>query len=385
MRLVLGLGLVGCTGGELCPSLDPACRPAELAPFRLISVDPGLSEMMNGRLLLTQIDDQSTTSFTTIINGSAEQVFWWEPDPGLRLIRSRLGRDGETITVGLRPPDNRELDAFFARLELETGKELSRTSGFDHHHDHVELEDGRIAYLSRNRLPDKWFGTKWPLAVDVVRMEGPDNEVLIDLLGTLGVEPFWSCSHMGARNFVKGALDWTHANSLVFDEATQSLTLGLRHFDAVARVGLDGKVQWWLGAPPGGLGGFGNPRAIAVPNRLTPLNGAQPPRHGHFSEAWADGLIVFDNGGHELDPITRIVEYAIDVEALTYEEVWSYRDPLGRFFGARGDVVRLPGGNRLIAFSAVGQLWEVTPKGEIVWEAETDQKVLRIQFLPGSD
>ena len=143
--------------------------------------------------------------------------------------------------------------------------------------------------------------------------------------------------------------------------------MGVRHFDAVVRFDGNGAIRWWLG---GRL------------NTLDPLDGAAPPRHGHFSEAWSDGMLVFDNGNHVPDAVTRIVEYAIDAEAQTYREVWSYDHPEGGFFAARGDARRLPGGNVLVAWTGNGQIWEITREGDVVWRADTEQKVVRMQFLP---
>ena len=53
--------------------------------------------------------------------------------------------------------------------------------------------------------------------------------------------------------------------------------------------------------------------------------------HAHMSHRWNDGILVFDNGYHTSPAQSRVVEYAIDEELGTYEQVWEYPDPSGRF------------------------------------------------------
>jgi hypothetical protein len=88
-------------------------------------------------------------------------------------------------------------------------------------------------------------------------------------------------------------------------------------------------------------------------------------RGPHDADVLENGnLLVFDNGlGRgwsrvlELDPLTRTI-------------VWEYKAPEPRDFhtAGRGSCQRLPNGNTLIAQSADGRAFEVTPAGEIVWE-----------------
>ncbi|MEO0605082.1 MAG: aryl-sulfate sulfotransferase [Myxococcota bacterium] len=381
MLAVAAALLVGCIPSPGC--FDEACRPVDLAPFVVTDVDEARSEMAGGFLLLTQLDEE-WVSYAAVIDGRGRHRWWYGPrlDRRERVLRARLSHDRQSVIVGIRHPDNSQLGGRIRWLNASDATVVREVVVEDHHHELVELDDGRVAYLSRRRVPDVWFGTEAPLAVDTVRVLGRDgrDEVVLDLLDDVGLSPSWTCSHMGLTEFVAGALDWTHTNSLVVDPDSGDMTLGIRHFDSALRVDSDGGVRWWMGAPPGLSTGFGSQTSLRHPDELEPLAGATRPRHGHFSEAWPDGMLVFDNGNHTTRP-TRIVEYAVDEALGTYREVWSYVHPQGIRFGARGDALRLPGGNVLVAWSGIGEIWEITREGDVVWKADTAQKVLRMQFV----
>ncbi len=379
--LAAAVVLVGCTPSGPC--FDERCRPDDLAPFVATTLDPDRSVMATGQVLITQLDE-GAVSYAAVIDGEGAHRWWFAPpDPATgKLLRSRLSRDGSTVLLGVQHPDESRTEGALLQVDRLTSELLAEVAVEDNHHDHVELADGRIAYLSRWRVPDEWFGTDFLVSTDTVRVTSLDgsspDEVVIDLLELVG-RPAWTCSHAQPNRRSNGKIDWSHANSLVAHPDSGDLTLGVRHFDAVARFDATGSLRWWLGSPPGWPSGFGVV-ASRHPDELVPLDGAQPPRHGHFGESWQDGLLVFDNGNHGDRP-TRIVEYAIDEAARTYRETWSWEHPEGLTFGARGDAIRLPGGNVLVAWTATGEIWEVTREGEVVWQAISEHKVLRLQFV----
>ncbi|VGO15228.1 hypothetical protein PDESU_03810 [Pontiella desulfatans] len=81
----------------------------------------------------------------------------------------------------------------------------------------------------------------------------------------------------------------------------------------------------------------------------------------------AGNILVFNNGlgrGH-----TSVDELAISKKGET-KMVWSYTDPDPKTFFSQeiSGAQRLPNGNTLICAGVHGTLFEVTPKGETVWE-----------------
>ena len=88
-----------------------------------------------------------------------------------------------------------------------------------------------------------------------------------------------------------------------------------------------------------------------------------------MSQLWDGGMVVFDNGDHHDPQVSGVVEYAWDEASRTVEQVWRHTDPDGRFTSMMGDVRKLPSGNYLVSWSALGTIEEITPDHEVVWRA----------------
>ncbi|HEY7293615.1 MAG TPA: hypothetical protein VH916_01185 [Dehalococcoidia bacterium] len=76
---------------------------------------------------------------------------------------------------------------------------------------------------------------------------------------------------------------------------------------------------------------------------------------------------IFDNGMHRIGlPRSRVVE----VNPTDNSVAWEYSgEPFEQFFsGHVSGAERLPGGNVLICEGAPGRVFEITPRGETVWE-----------------
>jgi hypothetical protein len=90
--------------------------------------------------------------------------------------------------------------------------------------------------------------------------------------------------------------------------------------------------------------------------------------HQHHASALADGHVqIFDNGMHRVGtPFSRVVE----VDPASSNVVWEYTgEPPEQFFSAHiSGAERLPNGNVLICEGASGRVFEITRRGETVWE-----------------
>jgi hypothetical protein len=177
------------------------------------------------------------------------------------------------------------------------------------------------------------------------------------------------------------ARDWTHANAVEVDEASNALIVSIRHLDALLALrwiddaeGPAGEVLWQSGR----LGD------------LTLTNGSWH-RYQHAPEVQDDGtILVYDNGnrrpgfGTSENPyFSRVVLYSIDGDAKTAEQLWEFRSSLNdqpAFAGFVGDADRLANGNVLITDGGLNgsmdgvtsaQIVEVVPfgsdGGDIVW------------------
>ena len=121
---------------------------------------------------------------------------------------------------------------------------------------------------------------------------------------------------------------------------------------------------------------------LLVSYRLTSTVGIVDRATGDFKWKWGPGeiyhqhhptwldngrVLIFDNGGHRRGAsFSRIVE----VDPATNEIHWEYQGmPAISFYSYNiSSAERQPNGNTLICEGAPGRLFEVTPRGEVVWE-----------------
>ena len=208
------------------------------------------------------------------------------------------------------------------------------------HHDLAVTEDDEIYVLTRTE--------------HVVPRIDPERIVLepgISVLSMDGTElrhvSLWECFENSPYAHVleglKGIVDVFHDNTIqVFDgsQANRSplfakgkVLVSIWTLDAIAIVNLDTKtVEWYLAG----------------------MWDAQ-----HESELLPNGnMIIFDNRGDGGQ--SRILEF----DSFTQEIVWSYRGTEERPFHTEW----LENGNTLITETKNGRAFEVTPKGETVWE-----------------
>ena len=128
----------------------------------------------------------------------------------------------------------------------------------------------------------------------------------------------------------------------------------MRNLNTIACIDADGQLDWALGE-------FGD---LAIEGeKAHPVN-------QHQFDAIDGGLLVFDNGSTE-EADSRVVEYAIDLEGGTAEEVWVYRPDPTLYNYALGSVVRIDD-TTLVSWTTAGRIEQVSPEGELLWELYTD-------------
>lgn len=162
----------------------------------------------------------------------------------------------------------------------------------------------------------------------------------------------------------KDAHDYSHMNSL-FVDADGNWIVSSRGMAQVLKIDrLTGDVLWKLGG---------------VQNQFTFVNDPFGGLCGQHTASILDNghLLLFDNGQYcypempERGELTRVVEYAIDEDAMTAELVWSYSRE-GAYTQSQGSAQRLPNGNTFIGWGAGTRYLatEVNPDGEIVFELQ---------------
>ncbi|MEM1414066.1 MAG: aryl-sulfate sulfotransferase [Myxococcota bacterium] len=128
--------------------------------------------------------------------------------------------------------------------------------------------------------------------------------------------PFWN--NFLADEYPDGTADWTHGNAIIYDMSDDSFIVSLRHVHALVKVSRTGDLIWRLGPGPNG--------SFTLGGEDDEFNYAQ---HSPMITA-SNRIILYDNGN--LRPVTegesrftRVVEFELDLEAMTATEVFEYR------------------------------------------------------------
>lgn len=195
--------------------------------------------------------------------------------------------------------------------------------------------------------------------------------------------------------------DWFHANAITYDESDGTIIVSGRT-QGVVKLTEANEVVWIL-APHRGWGTAGDGTDLA-PRLLQPLDASGAPitdlqvlsgdeNHPDFQWSWyqhaakvtVDGSIVlFDNGANRnytgAETYSRAVEYEIDPEELTIQQVWAYGESRGTetyapivsdvdFGGDEGHVFFSPGAVTFMG-STYGKVLELDHPGkEVLFEA----------------
>ncbi len=171
-------------------------------------------------------------------------------------------------------------------------------------------------------------------------------------------------------------VDLTHINSL-FGTPENDYLVSVRGFSEVVLIDRDtGEARWRLGGRHAPLTEF----EILE----DPLDGFS---YQHSAELLENGnVLLFDNGNQNEMPVSRVVEYALDLDAMTATLVWSHVREDEMYTPTQGSVVRLPGGNTLVNWvTTAPQIQEVTPDGEPVLSISLPEghRTYRANFWPG--
>ena len=211
------------------------------------------------------------------------------------------------------------------------------------HHQPHQMPNGNFLALSAHAR----FVTNWPASVHEPDRFRADREIVGDMVVefTPDGDVVWSWDSfdhldpyrigydaLDAYWHVRGfpnAGDWTHGNGVTYDPRDDSVLISFRLQDCILKVDrASGEIVWILGDHSDW------PQHLRT-RLLTPVG--QPfrwPWHMHNPRITSEGTIVlFDNGiygarpGRERIPFhksfSRGVEYRVDQEKMTVEQVWS--------------------------------------------------------------
>ncbi|GDX82063.1 hypothetical protein LBMAG42_38740 [Deltaproteobacteria bacterium] len=258
-----------------------------------------------------------------ILDGQGEVVWWMAPQPtGHRVVRGKLSRDLRSALI--LEGESGEGDDYINRVALD-GESSVDTIAPGANHDFHENGDGTLTWLAYERaeagtIPD----IPYPVVADalVTGVEGAtdasQHRTGFSFLDDFPAEPEILCEHQELGEFITGAVEWTHANSVVRTPTDDGFLVMTRSLDALLMIDDSGRRVWQLGGREA---------------TLTPTAPEALFQHAHMSDAWQDDegalrVLIFDNGNHRPEPITsRVIELRPEGD-----EVWRLQseERLGR-------------------------------------------------------
>ncbi|MEZ4238261.1 MAG: M48 family metalloprotease [Myxococcota bacterium] len=350
-------------------TFDVPAPPAELKPFTVTVDDP---------------DAEWATSWpasSAAASTPSAVIIDRDGDPsggpntgGTVMVTPELGLDHASILWSESDFEKWDDLGKLVRISLD-GEARTETRLKMGHHDFAQLEDGRIGFLGLSFADVDIGGDSYRMASDTISV-GPEGmtdadqpTLVFDMFRDFPLEPEATCNHVTSREPRLGeqnVAEWTHANSLMYLPETGAYYVNDKNTDWLFAVdAATGEVRWILN---GRGGDFAQPDGEPVWNAVDQTTLWS---HGHMSDIWDGGGLLFDNGDHHPSGGSRAVEFAWDEASMTAEITWSFEHPQGLKTPALGDVRRMPGDHVMVTWSGLGSIDEVARDGgnRVVWEA----------------
>lgn len=287
-------------------------------------------------------------------------------DPHGRPIGYARPLDDGTLLVRLDTPERDR--AWIAVLDSasEIQLEISEPEGVRFHHDHSRLPNGNYLVLCHRTLLRPEVSAQ-EIQDDCVIELNAHGDVVWSWQTADHFEEFEFSSLTRERIDEHGG-DWAHANAATaippgaghtdprFEAG--NVILSYRSLDAIVIVDRDtGNIVW-------------KSIGVTIGQHDAHVLGDDVPGTGN--------VLVFDNGiGGEYgdrESAPRYYSRVLEIDPVTDAVVWEYDATLsGRpswtfFSWFVSGAERQPNGNTLITDGAFGTIFEVTPRGEVVWE-----------------
>jgi hypothetical protein len=337
-------------------------------------------------------------SYIVVVDSAGDVVWYLIPEPAFITDVRQLGggnimfmSNAEVMEVDML---GRTIRRFVPTLpgdpDPESGTRVDDPGGLGFHHEAYPLAGGgyltlgeEIADVQHYHVSDtdpSVFDTVSVVSDTIVEFDEDgvvqSSVALLDILDTSRVS-YESIS----RDPLNTNNRWTHGNAVI-PAGGRDVVISSRNQNALVRLDRDtGEIKWILGTHE-------NWSTPWDPYLLTPVGGdLEWPYHQHAPVWTPDGnLVLFDNGNHRASPYdgtmpmafedsySRAVEYRVDGENMTVEQVWQYGAGLPEklYSAFMGDADYLPvTDNVLITFGAVEGFGSVTSAdmGRGKWQA----------------
>ena len=358
--LVLGLGAGAEARGEAVwvtedgteERSDPVTFATGELPFDPPAIEITIADEARsqpGWTLFNLVQGEALSPVVALMVDADGEVVWYlehGADDGGGDVEVSLVDGARVLVGGSIPPGERPVEVTLAGEVVWEGPEQPDglyTAGGMHHALTALPEGDRLGLF---------YDFRDSTLVDVIKQLDGDGEEV------------WSWHPYDALG--EEGQQYLHGNMVGADLDRGVAWYNARHTSTLYQIDRDdGAVQWALGA--GGdftfVGDHDHPWFLQA----------------HAPEIDGDGrVLLYDNGSPELREFSRVVEYALDEEAMTAALVWEYPGDLADdpwFTFAWGDADRLDNGNTLVtaagltSWDSPGRIFEVAPDGTVVWEA----------------
>ncbi|MEQ1501644.1 MAG: aryl-sulfate sulfotransferase [Myxococcota bacterium] len=351
-------------------TIDVAPAPDAIPPTSVVLAEGAV--VVDGYVATSVVYLADGHSVLVVVDGDGDVVWWWDPGTAWDVSTVTASADGSAFVFG-------QFDAAVASDRAEAvelapdGETRAKFAIPGAHHVALGLGDDAYAWLELTTRAEAVDGVEILAGTDRIVEGGPDGDrrVVYDAFDDLYADGFhYPCLHSrraADRYGIPDLVQWTHGNSLVYLPDDDAFVLNERWADTVVKVDrASASVVWQLGGPAS---------SFTFPDGASTVTTADAPvlwSHGHLSDAWSDGLWMFDNGDHRDPPTSRAVRYAIDEDARTVTLAQEIPAPDGAFVEVLGDARRLPDGHALVTWSELGLIHDVAPDGSVGWALQLD-------------
>lgn len=332
-------------------SLETGSLPSDLPTLTLSEVD---EDALSGWITTVLLD--AWGGYAVILDDQG-RFTWWYP-AATTTTQAVLSRDGTAVLFNEKAQAEDEPGRIW-RVDLD-GRQIESILMDGIHTDFEELPDGGYAALGWDVRTFEHEGETRKILGNTIEEMNADGEVhtvwnvFDDFEPNLDEQYDANCFYPADCDVE----DWSHVNSLSYDADEDVYYVTIGHLGGIGRIDrATGELAWVLSSTSKDFDIGNDQSLLSSPHSASPLED--------------DRLLVFnrylDAGG-----CSEATEIAVDPDAGEAERTWSYTDPECLNVSTLGDAQRLANGNTLVVWSSAGQVDQVNPEGESVWQVSLD-------------